>query len=1114
MAQTGVETSAFRRLTSVDGLPSDIIYGVVQDHEGFMWIGTQAGIARFDGHEVRVFEHNPNDKSTLADSNAGILAVSPDGNLWIGTWGGGLDEFDLKQQTFLHHGHDPNNLEGLGSDRVQALKVSSDNKHLWIGTFDGGLNAFDFETRTFSRYLSGNERVWSIEEDDQGKLWMGTDEGLVCMDILSGKFETIVVTHEDQPTPSVTSTLISPQGTILCGTMGGVRIYDRATQTTTNYEMGIPNQASLIVRNLAIDSQGTFWVATYGQGLIATPTGAKQSIVYRSRARDIESLSHDRVECIYEDSGNVLWVGTSGGGLNLLNLHSKPFIHVFKDEESENSLAHNDISSFVEQSDSLWVGTFGGGLSRFRNGQWSNFVHDPDNPQSLSDNTLRAIDVDSSGSLWVATYRGGVNRLDVDSELFVRYVHRPEDPQSPSSNTMRALTVDTQDRVWIGTDRGLDVYDREIDGFIHINQDGNPFGGAGVSHQRVLALEEDSQGQIWVGTERGLILLNKNGSHRKTFFAGDMESGSLSHDRVFGILSDDQQRIWVATAYGLSLFDADRSAFTSYFNMSRAHDSVNNQILALVDDLQGKIWLCTPAGLFRFDPDDASFRGYDTKDGLQGLTFNQGACFRDQNGLIYVGGSNGFNRFDPAQISDHQFVPPVVITQIDVGMQTHIAPLTTHDMGTIEMDWHEREIRFQYASLDYAYPLRNRYAIFLEGYHDDWVEVGNQFSAPFMNLGPGTYRFKVKGSNRDGRWNPQPTSVEFTIVPPYWQTVWFISLCVLFALAVVFWRIWDVRNRTILLERTVNERTQSLEEANQELKKSTLDLQEAQERLVFSAHRAGMAEIATGVLHNIGNLLNSVNVSSQELEKSLRGSKLQSLKKVNDLLRGTDGSLVELVSQHPKGEAMLRFYLELERVLDEEKQGLVEEIEQLTSKVKLMGEVIATQQSYAKTPMFTESVNIRRLLDDALKLEQAALDRDHVMVFKEYDEVPDCMLPRVKLMQMFTNLVKNAREAMIHVDVNLTRKRLRISVFHESDNAVIIEIEDNGAGIDQNLQELIFNYGYSTKQGGHGFGLHATAIAIGEIGGKISVESTPGKGSLFRLELPVNSERTNLGKKS
>ncbi|MCB1045078.1 MAG: GHKL domain-containing protein [Acidobacteria bacterium] len=1099
LSQMGVVLDSFRRINSANGLPSDIIYGVIQDGDGYMWIGSQAGLTRHDGYDFRVFEHRPNDDSTLGDSNAGVLCLDRDGNLWIGTWGGGLDEFDLKEEVIRHHRFKAEDPGAVSSDRIQSLTADQNDRTIWIGTFDGGLNAFDLDSRTITRHLAGDERIWTIRQDKSGHLWLGSDDGLISFEPETGEYELIEISGPTQPTPTVMSVLVDDRG-VLCGTMGGIKIYDPVTRTFEDMDFGCPEQAHLNVRQIFKDSHGATWLATYGQGLYRLDADGSY-VAYRSRTRDHRSLSHDRVECLFEDRGGILWIGTSGGGLNLFNLNAKPFSHVFHDPELENTLVHNDVSCFTKDKEgALWVGTFGGGVSIFKDQKWHHDVSSVTNPRSLSDNTVRALACDREGDVYVATYRGGLNRKRPGAEGYDRFLLDPTNPTGPSSNTMRSLMVDSRNRLWIGTDRGVDLMEQTEGVFRHINTQTNPFGGPGIAHQRILTVVEGLNGEVWVGTENGLSKLSAEGATLANYFA-EGTAGTLSHDRVFSILVDRDQRIWFGTSYGLNRYVPETDSFESFLNVSEKLESVSNQFLTILEDSNRQMWLGTPAGLYRYSR-DGSFRGFDVEDGLQSQTFNLNAVLEFDEHTFLFGGTNGFNIFDPTKVVDHPYDPPVVVTRVDVRQETRLEPLTNASIHRLEIGWHEREVVVHFASLDYGLPSRNRYATMLKGYQDEWVQVGAQTSASFMNLGAGDYTFMVKGTNRDGKWSHKIGELHLKIIPPFWQTTWFIFLCFLGLSAIVGWRIWDVRHYTSMLETTVHERTQSLEQANDELRRSADELREAQERLVLAAHQAGMAEIATGVLHNIGNLLNSVNVSSQELEKCLNTSKLASLKRVNDLIREESGSLVECVSKHPKGEAIMRFYMQLEKVLEEENHKLGEEVAQLTSKVNLMGEVIATQQSYAKTPQFTESVDLRRLFDDALKLEQAALDRDHVTVVKEYSDIPNCLLPRVKLMQMFTNLIKNAREAMIKLERG---KRLRVGISHEEE-VVVVTIEDNGVGIGEDKQEMIFNYGYSTKQGGHGFGLHATAIAMGEIGGSISVSSDEGRGSVFRLEFPLTNE--------
>jgi signal transduction histidine kinase len=302
---------------------------------------------------------------------------------------------------------------------------------------------------------------------------------------------------------------------------------------------------------------------------------------------------------------------------------------------------------------------------------------------------------------------------------------------------------------------------------------------------------------------------------------------------------------------------------------------------------------------------------------------------------------------------------------------------------------------------------------------------------------------------------------------------------------------------------------EAAEAALRDNEKITLELRDAQAELVTTARRAGMAEIATNVLHNVGNVLNSVNISAGVVSSQMRASKSQGLARAVQLMNEHAADLGDFLTRDPKGKLLPDYLSKLAEALAVEQQGIVTELEQLTNSVEHIKDIVATQQSYAGAGSVVASVQIRELVEDALRMNAGALTRHEVTVVKELAEVPPLPLDRHRVLQILINLISNAKQAMSGVGGQSNRMTLRVGEIDLATGRCLrISVEDDGEGIPADNMTRIFVHGFTTRVNGHGFGLHSCALAAREMGGRLTAHSDgPGLGAIFTLELPVETPR-------
>jgi signal transduction histidine kinase len=410
---------------------------------------------------------------------------------------------------------------------------------------------------------------------------------------------------------------------------------------------------------------------------------------------------------------------------------------------------------------------------------------------------------------------------------------------------------------------------------------------------------------------------------------------------------------------------------------------------------------------------------------------------------------------------------------------------------------------FHYTALSLLLPKRSLFRYRLEGFDQDWVDAGTRRTAYYTRFPPGTYTFRVIASNGDGVWNDTGASFRFTLKPLFYQTFWFVLLCIFAILAAAGaayrWRVGRLKHLADTLSEQVADRTRDLELANKQIL-------QAQDKLVRTARQAGMAEIANNVLHNVGNVLNSVNVSAGLIGAKLRDSKSAGLAKAVSLMNEHSSDLGAFITADERGKALPGYLNKLVAALAQEKQAVSDELSSLTKSVDHIKEIVATQQSYSGVSSVIESVQVKDLLEDALRMNAGSIAHHQIDIVKEFVEVPSMLLDKHLMLQILINLIDNAKHALNGGSQQPHQIKLKLDIAETTDAPRLrIRIEDNGEGIAPENLTRLFAHGFTTRKNGHGFGLHSCALAVKEMKGSIAAFSDGlGKGAAFVLELPIS----------
>jgi ligand-binding sensor domain-containing protein/signal transduction histidine kinase len=740
-----------RRAWQTDsGLPQNTVHSVAQTQDGYVWVATEEGLARFDGLSFRIFDRQ-NTPALKSNDVRALLAAGKAGDLWVCTAAGVARLSGGVWRTFT-------TADGLAGDDVAAAYEDRAGS-VWFATSAGLSRYADgrFTSYTSKEGLAGGG-VLSVAEDAEGDLWVGTDEGLSrfregslrpetgtgagwprgvsaiargedgCLWLatptglacLRGDDVRTYTAADGLPNDRVTALREGSGGDLWVGTAGGLaRMRGGRFETFKGEDDGLSDG---IILSIFEDAEGSLWVGTESEGL--TQLKDRKFTTYTTR----EGLPSDLVKSIYEDRQGGVWVGTYGGGLSLLKDGR------FKTYTTDDGLASNVVLSLAEGQDgALWVGT-PDGLSRLREGRFTTYT----SAEGLPNDFVRSIYADRAGALWVGT-RGGLARLS--GEEFETYTTAEGLPD----NFVGTIYEDAAGVLWVGTLGGLSRF--EAGRFkTYTTRDG-------LSDNVVISIHGDAEGRLWIGTNGGGLNLFQDGR-----FTSFTTRDGLPNDTVYRVLEDGRGRLWMSCNKGVfSLGKSELEEFAA--GRARALEPVV----------------------------------YGTADGMRTRECSGGghpSAWRDHGGRLWFSTIKGVATIDPERMPTNTQPPPAVVEQVRVdGEAVAAAPDLGLPPGKSRFD-------FYYAGLSFVAPEKVRYRYKLEGFDKDWVDGGDRRVAYYTNLGPGEYRFLVLACNNDGVWSSQPAAFSFRLRPHFYRTYWFYALVVV-ASGLLAWQLYALRLRQV-----------------------------------------------------------------------------------------------------------------------------------------------------------------------------------------------------------------------------------------------------------------------------------------------------------------------------
>lgn len=1055
----------FGAMTIEDGLSQNTVFSIYQDRQGFMWFGTADGLNRFDGYRFKHFRHNQKDPSSLSNNLVSVLHEDINGNLWVGTEGGGLHRFNRQLQNFERFVHEPGNPNSLSNDIVTSISEDSQGR-LWIGT-SGGVNLYDVETQQFSHLRQQNDNPNSLSHDDvktilstrNGIIWIGTNGGgLNRYDPEKKQFTRYF--YSPTNTRGITSNIINTlfedsKNRLWVGTERGLNLLDRNTGLVSVYQhspdayFSISNNS---IQTMIEDDQGTLWVGTYGGGLEQFIVSTGQFLHFRHQSSDADSLSNDIVLSTFQDATGLLWIGTWAGGVNKVDTALRRFGHFKHDSNSPSSLSHTDVSAiFVDSKKTLWVGTRGGGLNRQKLGElgFTHFRHDAGNPNSLSSNIVRNIAEDEQGTIWISTFSGGLNRFNTHDQTFTHFLHEPNNPNSISHNNVQVVLPQGDGSLWVGTwGGGLNRFWPKTGIFKQYRHQSDKPGT--ISDDDVEALFLDDENTLWIGTWGGGLNRFNRSSQSFSAYRYDRENlQSLGNDNILAIVQSSNSQLWVGTyGGGLNAFNRENGLFQRF---TESDGLSNNSVYGILEDRFNNLWLSTNRGLSKFNPQSKSFRLYGADDGLQSYEFNLGAYFKSDDGEMFFGGVNGFNRFYPDDIQSDIHMPVVAFTDflifnqsVAIASKTDKADVYTlsqaiDGLKQIHLAHHQSLISIEFSGLDYRSPMKNQYVYKLEGHDDNWIQSDPRIRrATYTNLPAGSYTLRVKASNADKVWNHEGIAIDIHMAPPPWLSWWALCLYA-FAVLVLVYLFVAAQRRKVVQERLVNQQLTRINKLKDE----------------FLANTS----------HELRTPLNGIIGLTESLIDGATGP----------LPAQTNANLAMVAGSARRLSNLVNDILDFSKLQNRH----------LTLNIK--------------------PVDLHSMVDVVLALSRPLLgDKALTLLNRVGDQLPAVAADEDRLMQMLHNLIGNA--------IKFTDKG-EITVSATVDGSTVnISVSDTGIGIAEDQLDSIFESfeqleGHAQREySGTGLGLAVTKQLVELHGGNINVQSTVGKGSCFTLSLAMTEQ--------
>ena len=805
---------SFQRIAMPDQVPAHLGTAMVQDAQGLLWIGTQDGLVRYDGYGYKVFRPRPGDAASLSGSYIRALYPARDGQLWVGTFSGGLSVFDPRTERFTQYRHDPRRDDSLANDRVDSIAELAGGV-MWLAT-DNGLSIFDPASGQFRQYrhvdgdsasLASNQ-LRAVLRDREGRLWVAGEAGVQRW-LGDGRFSAPV-----GPANAI-RLFQDSQGRIWIGSArAGAAVLDPASGAVRT----LTGLNHFWVYSIAEPVPGEIWLGTFGKG-IDVVDGASLAVVDHLQydSASTASIGNDRIGALLVDRAGLAWAATWGGGVALHDPAARAFLKLRHSPSNPLGPSHPAIVRALEAADGrLWLGTNGNGVDVLdaAGKLVAGLRPDPKHSNALADGAVTCLTQGPDGSMWIATLDGTLHRQRPGQQGLQRFGSAQGLPGGP----IRSMVFDADGALWAGAQQGLARIG--MDGAVRAwrHQADDP---ESLSGREVEALAFTPDGTLWIGTNDGINAFDTRTGKARRIYRDPARADSLPDNWVPDLMVDKDGALWLATQSGAAILRSFDGRTAHFDVLSTRLKLPPHPPESLLQDAQGQVWL---GSRVRIDPLTWRWRSFDRADGNEFRTLYYASRERMRSGDLLFGSPEGLLRVRPQLLRNWSYQPAVTATalSIDGVEQAGAGAIAERTLAP-----GQRDLRLEFAAPDFSAPELQQYRYRLDGYDAGWVNVdARQRVAAYSHLPPGAYQLRVQASNRAGQWSPQQWTLALHVQPAFYQSWWFrAAMWLLGAVGVAFLfrlRLHALRRRGERLERLVAERTAELEAASRRLEQASL----------------------------------------------------------------------------------------------------------------------------------------------------------------------------------------------------------------------------------------------------------------------------------------------------
>ena len=842
----------FKNITVEDGLSQGTVETIIQDDKGYIWLGTNDGLCRYNGYEFKIYKYDEESENSISNNYIVDIQQDKSGNIWVGT-ANGLSKINTKTDEITNYNMTDDKYK-LSHYNIGDILITSTGDVL-VGT-SNGLNIYDEKNDTFKRIFNkdndlSSQLIYSLTEDNNQNVWVATDNGIDKIDIKNKKNIKKFKSGNSKYNISENDVYVvsyDSEGYIWAGTVEeGLNRINIYTNEVKKYKNNINDEKSLPgndIKDILKDSSGNLWIGT-DSGLAKYNYQTENFTTYKNKIYDKTSIVNDEIFSLEEDESGLIWAGTYAG-VSMFDPNTN-IEHYKNDPFDENSISANSVHGIYEDEEGLlWVGTNSNGVNII-NRKNDNIIHLNKSLKDYAISDDRVNDIVGIGNkIYIAT-KNGLNKVDKDSKTIKVYNR----DNGICDNNITALFVDSKNYLWIGTGKGVNILNTNTNEIIDIN---DILTKNKIDDKYIKVIYEDSKGYYWIGcfVDGGLVKLDPFKKTVENYKNDKNNKVSISSNTIRSIAEDKYGNLYIGTSYGINKLNKSDNTFERYLEKDGLS---NNTVYGLLVDDDNNIWASTNSGISKLNSDRKTFETFNVMDGLQGNEFNGRAYYKNKNGELFFGGINGLNVFKPENTDRLKYVPNVIFDEFIVDGKVY------KDINSKNFKYYENTINISTFISNYKDTKNIQYIYKIEEASDYW-DISKSNSINYTDLAPGTYTLKVKARSYSGQLSDEST-VTFTINPPFWKSNIALLLYLIILIIIIYITITRVRRLDKLVKNRTIQLTDEMEKNNKLLNK-VIELEKKKNN--YFVNLSHELRTPLNVIHSTEQLITELNKSNGGVE--------------------------------------------------------------------------------------------------------------------------------------------------------------------------------------------------------------------------------------------------------